>query len=312
MASSTTALPIQTRVFNDGLIYSYTPTPRTLLTLTAGLDRVTQPSHTNYPSPTSVGFPSYLEQNGVVRMPSIIMPEAPWTSIYDQCCVDTSFAHTLANFSASFSWTKGQQTIKFGGEQRLFYNNFFQPNYPNGLFSFDQDVTAQIPYDTDNGIQGNSFAGLLIGYGDSGSINVTQSVADKSKETGFYVQDDWRVNRKLTLNLGLRYEWSTPYTERRNNSQFSDFTGDSGIGIPGISGNLPGTTIFASSQKRSVPDGLEQCRPASWFRLPGKRQTGDTWRRRCVLRHERGDELINIQERPIPPALKPSLPWTAI
>ena len=97
MASSTTALPIQTRVFNDGLIYSYTPTPRTLLTLTAGLDRVTQPSHTNYPSPTSVGFPSYLEQNGVVRMPSIIMPEAPWTSIYDQCCVDTSFAHTLAN-----------------------------------------------------------------------------------------------------------------------------------------------------------------------------------------------------------------------
>src|ERR1700728_1908311 len=108
------------RVFNDGLVYSYTPTPRTLLTLTAGLDRVTQPSHTNYPSPTSVGFPSYLEQNGLKRMPSIIMPEPPWTSIYDQCCVDTKFAHTLANYSGSFSWTKGQQTIKFGGEQRLF------------------------------------------------------------------------------------------------------------------------------------------------------------------------------------------------
>jgi hypothetical protein len=253
------------RVFNDGLIYSYTPTPRTLLTLTAGLDRVTSPSHTNYPSPTSVGFPSYLEQNGVVRMPSIIMPEAPWTSIYDQCCVDTLFAHTLGNYSASFSWTKGQQTIKFGGEQRLFYNNFFQPNYPNGLFSFDQDVTAQIPYDTDNGIQGNSFAGLLIGYGDSGSINVSQSVADKSKETGFYAQDDWRVNRKLTLNLGIRYEWSTPYTERRNNSQFSDFTGDSGIGIAGINGNLLGTTIFASSQKRSVPTDWNNVAPRLGF-----------------------------------------------
>ena len=253
------------RVFNDGLIYSYTPTPRTLLTLTAGLDRVTQPSHTNYPSPTSVGFPSYLEQNGIVRMPSIVMPEAPWTSIYDQCCVDTSFAHTLANYSASFSWTKGQQTLKFGGEQRLFYNNFFEPNYPNGLFSFDQDVTAQIPYDTDNGIQGNSFAGLLIGYGDSGSINVSQSVADKSKETGFYLQDDWRVNRKLTLNLGIRYEWSTPYTERQNNSQFSNFTGDSGIGIPGISGNLAGTTTFASNQKRSVPTDWNNVAPRFGF-----------------------------------------------
>jgi hypothetical protein len=253
------------RVFNDGLIYSYTPTPHTLLTLTAGLDRVTQPSHTNYPSPTSVGFPSYLEQNGVVRMPSIVMPEAPWTSIYDQCCVDTSFAHTLGNYSGAFSWTKGQQTLKFGGEQRLFYNNFFQPNYPNGLFSFDQDVTAQIPYDTDNGIQGNSFAGLLIGYGDSGSINVTQSVADKSKETGFYVQDDWRVNPKLTLNLGIRYEWSTPYTERRNNSQFSDFTGDSGIGVAGVSGNLVGTTIFASNQKRSIPTDWNNVAPRLGF-----------------------------------------------
>ena len=91
------------RVFNDGVIYSYTPTPNTLWTVTAGLDRVSSPSHTNYPSPTSVGFPSYLEQNGVVRMPSIIMPEAPWTSIYDQCCVDTLFAHTLANLSSSFS-----------------------------------------------------------------------------------------------------------------------------------------------------------------------------------------------------------------
>ncbi len=253
------------RVFNDGVIYSYTPTANTLWTVTAGLDRVKQPSHTNYPSPTSVGFPSYLEQNGVVRMPSIIMPEAPWTSIYDQCCVDTHFAHTLGNYSSSFSWTKGRQTLKFGGEQRLFYNNFFQPSYPNGYFSFDQDVTSQVPFDTNNGIEGNSFAGLLLGYGDSGSISVTQSVADKSKETGFYVQDDWRVNPKLTLNLGLRYEWSSPYTERHNNSQFSDFSGLSGIAVPGISGNLPGTTIFASSHQRSVPTDRNNVAPRLGF-----------------------------------------------
>ena len=253
------------RVFNDGVIYSYTPTPNTLWTITAGLDRVSQPSHTNYPSPTSVGFPSYLEQNGLVRMPAIIMPESPWTSIYDQCCVDTKFAHTLANYSSAFSWTKGQHTLKFGGEQRLFYNNFFQPNYPNGYFSFDQDVTAQVPFDTDNGIQGNSFAGLLLGYGDSGGINVTQSVAEKSKETGFYVQDDWRTTRKLTLNLGIRYEWSTPYNERHNNSQFSDFTGASGVAVPGISGNLLGTTIFASPQKRTVPTDWNNVAPRLGF-----------------------------------------------
>jgi hypothetical protein len=254
------------RVFNDGLAYSFTPTAHTLWIATFGLDRVSQPSHTNYPSPTSVGFPSYLEQNGLVRMPAIIMPESPWTSLFDQCCVDTKFAHTLLNYASSFSWTKGQHTLKFGGEQRLFYNSFFQPNFPNGYFSFDQDVTGQMPFSTGpDGTQGNSFAGLLLGYGDSGGINVTQSVADKSSETGFYAQDDWHATRKLTLNLGVRYEWSSPYTERHNNTQFSDFTGSSGVSIPGVSQNLVGTTIFASSDKRSAPTDWNNFAPRVGF-----------------------------------------------
>ena len=98
-------------------------------------------------------------------MPSIIMEDSQWTSIYDQCCVDTQFAHTLYNYSTSFSWTKGQHTLKAGGSQQLFYNNFFQPNYPNGYFSFNQFVTSQSPFDTANGVQGNDFASLLVRLG---------------------------------------------------------------------------------------------------------------------------------------------------
>ena len=260
-------LAYTTHVYNDGINYSYMPTANTLWTSTVGLDRVSQPSHTNYPSPTSVGFPSYLEQNGVVRMPSIIMEDSQWTSIYDQCCVDTQFAHTLINYSSAFSWTKGQHTLKAGGEQQIFYNNFFQPNYPNGFFSFNQFVTSQSPFDTANATQGNDFASLLLGWGDPGGsgINVTQSVADKSTETGFYVQDDWRATSKLTLNLGIRYQWDTPYTERHNNSQFSDFTGDSGISVAGYPGTLKGTTIFASSKKRTVPTDYSNIDPRIGF-----------------------------------------------
>ncbi len=253
-------------IFNDGINYSYTPTANTLWTTTIGLDRVSQPSFSNYPSPTSVGFPSYLEQNGVTRMPSIIMNNSPWTSIYDQCCVDTKFAHTLVNYTSSFSWTRGQHTIKFGGQQQLFYNNFFQPNYPDGYFTFAQHITSQIPYNTDNGIQGNDFAGLLIGWAtNSSGINVGSSVADKSKETAFYIQDDWRATSKLTLNLGLRYQWDTPYTERHNNTQFSDLTGDSGISVAGYPGTLKGTTIFASSKKRNLPTDYSNIDPRFGF-----------------------------------------------
>jgi hypothetical protein len=259
------------QIYNDGITYTHTPTANTLWTSTFGLDRVSQPTqNNNYPSPTSVGFPAYMEQNGISRMPSIIMEDGPGISLFDQCCVDTLFAHTLLNYASSFSWTKGRHTLKIGGQQEIFYNNFFQPNYPDGYFSFAQDITAQQPYDTNNGTEGNDFAGLLIGWGDpSGSgTNVTQSVADKSLETGFYVQDNWRMTPKLTLNLGVRYQWDNPYSERHNNSEFSDLTGDSGInvtGIPGISGTLKGTTIFASSGNRSVPADYSDIAPRVGF-----------------------------------------------
>jgi hypothetical protein len=259
------------QIYNDGINYTYAPTANTLWTSTFGLDRVSQPTqNNNYPSPTTVGFPSYLQQNGLSRMPSIILEDGPGISLFDQCCVDTQFAHTLLNYASSFSWTHGRHTLMFGGQQQIFYNNFFQPNYPDGYFSFAQDVTAQMPYDTNSGIEGNDFASLLIGWGDPGgsAINVTQSVADKSLQTGFYAQDDWRVNPKLTVNLGVRYQWDSPYTERHNNSQFSDMTGDSGItvlGLPGQSGTLKGTTIFASSGKRSIPANLTDVGPRLGF-----------------------------------------------
>ena len=97
---------------------------------------------------------------------------------------------------------------------------------------------------------GNSFADVLIGYGDPSSfINIQPTVADKSWETAFYFQDDYKLSAKLTLNLGLRYEWSTPYTERFDHQQYSNFTGDTGVAISLLNGQPPtelkATTIFS-------------------------------------------------------------------
>jgi outer membrane receptor protein involved in Fe transport len=245
-----------TSVENGSLQYDQTLRPTLLLTARFAIDYVYSPSFNNYPSATSVGFPSQLDNAnpGIARMPAILT-DSPWTSLYDQCCVDTKFAHTLYSYSSALAWVHGKHNFKFGGEQRLFFNNFQQPPYPTGYFHFAQNVTENV-IGANNPDQGNPFADILVGMGDYGGIAIYPAVENKSKETGFYAQDDWRVTPKLTLNLGLRYEWSTPYTERNNLLQFSNFTGNSGVTVPGlplISGPLLGTTEFATPNNRTVP-----------------------------------------------------------
>jgi len=245
-----------TNVQNSALEWNWTVNPTMLLTSRFGLDRAFAPGHANnYPDPVQFGFPAVLDTaNGIVRMPAFLM-DSPWSSLFSQCCPDTDFAHTLYGYSSMLSWVRGRHSMKFGGEQRLFFNNFRQPPFPTGYFHFAQDITEQIPFNFDI-TQGNSFADLLLGFGDYGGISVYPAVANKSKETSLYFQDDWKITPRLTVNLGLRYEWSTPYSERFNRVQFSDFNADSGIhvdGLPLVPGTLKGITDYASDSQRHVP-----------------------------------------------------------
>ncbi|MBW8869588.1 MAG: TonB-dependent receptor, partial [Acidobacteriales bacterium] len=128
----------------------------------------------------------------------------------------------------------------------------WQPNYPTGIFDFLRDVTASQPNAGlgDQG-EGNSFATILTGFAYDGQLNIVPAVADKSAETGFFFLDDWKVTPRLTLNLGLRYEWSTPYSERFNRLQYSDFSADSGVNVPGV-GEILGTTLFPGRRNAKV------------------------------------------------------------
>jgi hypothetical protein len=241
-----------TDVHNLSLEFNWTVKPNMLWTSRFGVDRVSAPSKTDLPDPTSVGFPSILTRdNGISRMPAILTddPFGAYTPLFSQCCVDTNFAHTLSTFSSALQWVRGRHSLKFGGEQRQFLNYFYQPPFPTGAFDFSAIGTSSDPFGGDGG---NTFASILLGWGDSGQLNILPAVADKSKETSFYFQDDWKVTSNLTLNLGLRYEWSTPYTERHNRIQFSDFTGDSGITLPGL-GAIRGITRFATNDRRHAP-----------------------------------------------------------
>jgi hypothetical protein len=277
---------------NGSLEHTWTVNPRIAWTSRLAVDRVHEVETAAIPSissfnaslPSGYRLLAVLQQaNGVDRMPSFYMSSGgslgPWSDLFDQCCVNTTFAHTLYSYSSQLVISKGSHLIKFGGEQRLFYNNFFQPPGPTGVFNFTDYVTSPTPnsdYDANGNLTGNAFASLLFGYADNvngfpqepTALIVYPSVANKSKETGFYFQDDWKVNSKLTVNLGLRYEWSTPYSERYNRIEFSDFTAATGVNLNlssaqaalqsvGVSfpssEELFGTTLFPTSSMRSVP-----------------------------------------------------------
>jgi len=253
---------------NGSAEYNWAVTPTALWTSRFSVDRVHAPGvSNNYPTLSSVGLSPDLAANGLTRMATIGVDD-PFLQLFDQCCVDTHFAHTLVSYSSGLQWVKGRHSLKVGGEQRIFFNYFWQPDNPTGIFNFSRDVTTSQPNNSlgdDDHRQGNPFATILTGYASSASLHLVPAVADKSSETAFYVQDDVKITPKLTVNLGLRYEWSNPYTERYNRLQFNDFTGDTGIGIPldrdasgafpqfGQIGEIKGTSVFPTSGHRSSP-----------------------------------------------------------
>ena len=114
---------------------------------------------------------------------------------------------------ASLTKTVGRHNLKWGGDLRLHRINYFNLGSGGGSYTFNRAFTRG-PNPTVFTNTGNGLASLLLGFAASGNVPTTVGVAMQNYYLGFYFQDDIRVNNKLTINVGLRYEAETPYTER--------------------------------------------------------------------------------------------------
>ena len=115
-------------------------------------------------------------------------------------------AQTSGEIYASLSWNRGAHAVKVGGELRRTRLNLFQAIAPNAFFVFAPSFPSN-----------DAFANLLMGR----PVVFYQGLGDLSRglrgwENSLFAQDEWRVSRKLVINLGLRWEVNTPFTEVRD------------------------------------------------------------------------------------------------
>ncbi|HWB87484.1 MAG TPA: carboxypeptidase-like regulatory domain-containing protein [Bryobacteraceae bacterium] len=226
---------------NDGGMIDMVDTlnPQTILSARIGFSRYVYSSVYNYQNLSYLGLPvtSLLQTPGKY-------PVVSFTNYISTSVEDNDFSPS-ENISAQASLVKvvGSHSIKFGGEYREVRYADVNVQNSEGKYNFTQAWTSSNPQVTDSA-SGNAIASFLLG--DMASAQATINAAPYltwKYPVGFF-QDDWKVTRRLAVNLGLRWDEEMPVQERynRQNRGF-DFTAKSPLTVPGY--NLVGGLLFA-------------------------------------------------------------------
>jgi hypothetical protein len=209
---------------HKGLALSYTNVlnPSTIINLRYGLLREEQnnKSHSAGFDVTSLGFPSSLAS----AYESAMFPRfdiSGYTSLGTQYFTLVDRANTTHSLAANLSKVVGRHSIEAGVDLRLIQGGLFQAGWPSGQFSFDPGFTNGP--DPNGGLNnGNGFASLLLGTYGNGYASYDPHWFFSQHYYAFYVQDDIKVSKKLTVNVGLRYDYESPLADRYNQLSYVD------------------------------------------------------------------------------------------
>ena len=120
--------------------------------------------------------------------------------------------------SVDNTWTKGNHAVKFGAQIYFMQTGIVNPQLALGRVAFPRNFTRDKAF----GAGGDGFADFLLGTSNGLRGSNTIYMNMRAPYQHFYVQDDWKVNERLTLNLGVRYEYNPPFLETRDGIGYFD------------------------------------------------------------------------------------------
>jgi len=209
---------------------------------------------TSYISATDIpGLPTIPNVSG--GLPSISI-SGGFTSFGRQSTNPQWQNPSVLDPKVNYTWVKGKHSLKFGYEYEYIWMEVEDSNPLYGSFTFAHGYSA-CPYSGGTpvyatcNVAGNStdtyWADFLFGAPSAYSLSTYWISHLHQNMQNVYAQDDWKVDRKLTLNLGVRWEYGSPYSERNNDlSNFNPATGT-------LQTLTPGYTTSAATCGGSTP-----------------------------------------------------------
>ncbi len=174
--------------------------------------------------PTDVGFPQYLDEKAG---PFTQLPRVAFSNLQSISREYPSKSRrgkgTTFEIKAGFHSIRGSHTLKYGWSERRYWQPLLDPAYSAGSFSFSNTYMRATDATTTAANYGLEFAAFMMGVPSVITIDTNDSAFWSNRYRAFYLQDEWRLSRRLTLNAGLRYEREGGIRERFNRGIGGEF-----------------------------------------------------------------------------------------
>ncbi|MEX2262933.1 MAG: TonB-dependent receptor [Bryobacteraceae bacterium] len=165
------------------------------------------------------GFKGTFDRADINGIP--LFQPAGYRAIGDRSFAPDPRKQDVRQFVDTFSWNRGKHAIKLGVNIRNTVQYTGITNFARGVYSFNGQFTRSVA-GTQTG--GDAMADALLGLTNNAQLSAVLDNRRHGWSHEVFVQDNWKITPKLTLNLGLRYEFQSPYVEQ--NDRVANFVVD--------------------------------------------------------------------------------------